>query len=145
MTGIPLYWEGEWLPLELCCWSMIASSKSFSDGWEDISCFFSAGLDWYPIRTLQWHAHINPLLYHQSDLFAWIIVISSQSCVSCTAWVLNNIIAPKRPAIYHTIGPLEGPVGESWEWLIDTYSLPTLQFRPTKGMIGIWYALPNWR
>ena len=31
---------------------------------------------------------------HQSDPFAWPIVNSSQSCVSCTASVLNNIIAP---------------------------------------------------
>ena len=60
-------------------------------------CHSCAELDWYPISTSQSHAHITPLLYHQSDPFAWPIAFLSQYCISCAVWVRSNISAQTLP------------------------------------------------
>ena len=65
-----------------------------SDSLGGIMCHSCAELDWYPISTFQSHAHITPLLYHQSDPFVWPMVISSKSYVSSASWVLSNITTP---------------------------------------------------
>ena len=50
---------------------------------------FGATLKWYPLRTLQSHVHITPLLI--TNPFARPMMILSKTCVSSAAWILQPL------------------------------------------------------
>ena len=78
-------------------------------------------LGWDPMRPLQSQLHITPLLYHESKLFAWSMVILGQSHVSVASQVLSKyscgnpaesslVVTPQRigwyPVWYGGINPI---------------------------------------
>ena len=82
----------------------------FSDGWGGIMHYSCAEMDQYPISIWQSHAHITPLLYHQSNPFVCPMAISNQFYVSFAAWVLSNITTPGLLVEALVVVP------QCWEW-----------------------------
>ena len=61
------------------CWYCNPAPKPVRDGYEPHHALSSTGLGWDPISTLQSHAHITPLLYHELEPSTWPMVILAKS------------------------------------------------------------------